>query len=114
GRSAGRPPTAPRGRGCGGAPPAGPPPARPGPPRLYLDIAFFHPFDDGNGRLAGLALQFVLLRERVCLDEPAPILTAVRRADDADGAAGLARLVHGIAGATHRRWLRHNAGTVTP
>ncbi|GIE82453.1 hypothetical protein Aph02nite_84030 [Actinoplanes philippinensis] len=82
--------------------------------RLHLDIAFFHPFDDGNARLAGLALQFVLRREGVCLDEPVPILTAVRRADDADGAAGLARLVHGIAGATHRRWLRHDAGTVTP
>ncbi|WP_433796147.1 Fic family protein [Actinoplanes sp. CA-252034] len=74
--------------------------------RVYLDVAFFHPFDDGNARLAGLALQFVLQREQVYLDEPVPILTAVRRADDADGAAGLARLVHGIAGATHRRWMR--------
>ncbi|GIF39028.1 Fic family protein [Actinoplanes xinjiangensis] len=74
--------------------------------RLYLDVAFFHPFDDGNARLAGLALQFVLQREEVHLDEPEPILIAVRRADDAEGAAGLARLVHGIAGATHRRWMR--------
>ncbi|GAA3778381.1 hypothetical protein GCM10022225_77850 [Plantactinospora mayteni] len=76
--------------------------------RAYLDVAFFHPYDDGNARLAGLVLQFVLLRERVELDEAAPILTTVRRADDAEGAADLARLVHGIAAATRRRWLRAN------
>ncbi|WP_207915521.1 hypothetical protein [Micromonospora sp. 15K316] len=50
--------------------------------------------------------QFVLLRERVELDEVAPILTTVHRADDAEGAADLARLIHGIAAATHRRRLR--------
>ena len=72
--------------------------------RAYLDVAFFHPYDDGNARLAGLVLQFVLLRGDVELDEVAPILTTVRRADDAEGAADLARLVHGIAAATHRRW----------
>lgn len=77
--------------------------------RAYLDVAFFHPYDDGNARLAGLVLQFVLLRESVELDEVAPILTTVRRADDAEGAADLARLVHGIAAATQRRWLRANA-----
>ncbi|MFC7247593.1 hypothetical protein ACFQO7_34455 [Catellatospora aurea] len=74
--------------------------------RAYLDVAFFHPFDDGNARLAGLVLQFVLLREGVELDEVAPILTTVRRADDAEGAADLARLVHGIAEAARRRGLR--------
>lgn len=37
--------------------------------RAYLDVAFFHRYDDGNGRLAGLVLLFVLLRERVGLDE---------------------------------------------
>ncbi len=74
--------------------------------RIYLDIAFFHPYDDGNARLAGLALQFVLLREQVELDDVAPILNVVRRADDAEGAADLARLIHGVAAATHRRRLR--------
>jgi hypothetical protein len=48
-----------------------------------------HPYDDGNGRLAGLVLLFALLRDDVELDEVAPILTAVCRADDPDGAAGL-------------------------
>lgn len=74
--------------------------------RTYLDVAFFHPYDDGNARLGGLTMHFVLLRAGVELDQAQPILTTVRRADDPDGAAGLARLVHGIATATHRRWLR--------
>jgi len=74
--------------------------------RAYLDVAFFHPYEDGNARLGGLVLHFVLLRAGVELDETRPILTTVRRADDPEGAAGLARLVHGIATATHRRWLR--------
>lgn len=80
--------------------------------RAYLDVAFFHPYDDGNARLAGLVLHFVLLRAGVELDEVRPILGVVRRADDPEGAAGLARLVHGIATATHRRWLRSAAGVV--
>ncbi|MEU4237103.1 hypothetical protein [Actinoplanes sp. NPDC026619] len=74
--------------------------------RAYLDVAFFHPYDDGNARLAGLILVFLLLREEVQLDEVVPIRTTVRRADDAAGAAGLARLVHGIAAAGQRRALR--------
>lgn len=78
--------------------------------RAYLDVAFFHPYDDGNARLGGLVLHFVLLRAGVELDEVRPILTTVRRADDPQGAAGLARLVHGIATATHRRRLRSLTG----
>ena len=74
--------------------------------RAYLDVAFFHPYDDGNARLAGLVLHVVLLRAGIELDEVHPILTTVRRADDPHGAADLARLIHGIATATHRRRLR--------
>jgi hypothetical protein len=74
--------------------------------RAYLDAAFFHPYDDGNARLAGMVLHFVLLRADIELDEVRPILTIVRRADDPEGAAAFARLVHGIVTATHRRWLR--------
>lgn len=80
--------------------------------RVYLDVAFFHPYDDGNARLGGLVMHFVLLRAGVELDEVHPILTTVRRADDPEGAADLARLVHGIATATHRRWLRSAKGGV--
>ncbi|GLW35973.1 hypothetical protein Areg01_89080 [Actinoplanes regularis] len=74
--------------------------------RAYLDVAFFHPYEDGNARLGGLVLHFVLLRAGVELDEVRPALTTIRRADDPEGAAGLARLVHGTAMATNRRWLR--------
>ncbi|MBW6435188.1 hypothetical protein KZ829_15720 [Actinoplanes hulinensis] len=74
--------------------------------RAYLDVAFFHPYDDGNARLAGMVLHFLLLRGGIELDEVAPILRTVRRADDAEGAADLARMVHGIAAATGRRWRR--------
>ena len=74
--------------------------------RAYLDVAFFHPYDDANARLGGLVLHFVLLCAGVELDEVRPILTTIRRADDPQGAADLARLVHGTATATHRRWLR--------
>ncbi|MEU4620670.1 hypothetical protein AB0G04_11930 [Actinoplanes sp. NPDC023801] len=74
--------------------------------RAYLDVAFFHPYDDGNARLGGLVLHFVLLCGGVELDEVHPILTVVRRADDPEGTADLVRLVHGIANATYRRRLR--------
>lgn len=36
--------------------------------RAYLDICFFHPFDDGNARSAFLALLFVLAREGITLN----------------------------------------------
>ena len=35
--------------------------------RVYLDICFFHPFPDGNGRAARLALDHVLTREGLAL-----------------------------------------------
>ncbi|MEV5505934.1 Fic family protein [Streptomyces orinoci] len=37
--------------------------------RAYLDVCFFHPFDDGNARSAFLALVFVLARAGVSLSE---------------------------------------------
>ncbi len=70
--------------------------------RAYLDVCFFHPFDDGNGRAALLALAFVLAREGVVLDEVGPI--QIRRyAEDASGARALARLIHVLATAAERR-----------
>ncbi|MFF3340977.1 Fic family protein [Streptomyces flavidovirens] len=51
--------------------------------RLYLDVAFFHPFDDGNGRAALLALGHLLAAEDIVLGRIAP-LTVARYADDAD------------------------------
>ncbi|MFM9611617.1 Fic family protein [Streptomyces niveiscabiei] len=70
--------------------------------RLYLDVCFFHPFEDGNGRSALLALGYVLAREDIVLDEAAP-LQVPRYADDVVGARSLVRLVQTLALATQRR-----------
>ncbi|MER8045254.1 Fic family protein [Streptomyces sp. NPDC094032] len=70
--------------------------------RAYLDVLFFHPFEDGNARAAMLALAFVLTRERVPLDQVHP-LQATRWADDADGAADLAALLGILVTAAERR-----------
>ncbi|MEU8329052.1 Fic family protein [Micromonospora sp. NPDC048839] len=71
--------------------------------RVYLDVAFFHPFDDGNARSAMLALYFVLAREGVILDRAAPLLRTVRQAHDKYGAAGLAKLVELLIRGTPKR-----------
>ncbi|MFG3115637.1 Fic family protein [Streptomyces sp. NPDC048197] len=73
--------------------------------RTFLDVAFHHPFPDGNGRAALLALTFVLAREGVVLDEVGPLQTT-RYADDPDGAADLAVLVGILVRATERRAAR--------
>jgi len=71
--------------------------------RVYLDVAFFHPFDDGNARAAALALYYILARDGVILDRAEPLLMTVRRAHDTLGAAGLARLIEMLVNATRRR-----------
>ncbi|MEU6299696.1 Fic family protein [Streptomyces erythrochromogenes] len=60
--------------------------------RAYLDVAFFHPFADGNARAALLTLVHVLAREDVVLPEVGPLRTT-RYADDPAGAADLAALI---------------------
>ncbi|MEV5381056.1 hypothetical protein AB0L26_34615 [Streptomyces nondiastaticus] len=79
--------------------------------RTYLDILFFHPFEDGNARAAMLASAFVLAREGILLDQVHPLQTT-RWADDAEGAADLAVLLGILVTATERR-LSHgrHAGT---
>ncbi|MEV6599365.1 Fic family protein [Actinoplanes sp. NPDC051346] len=76
--------------------------------RVYLDVAFFHPFDDGNARSAMLALSFVLARDDVLLDRAAPLLATVRRADDPHGAVGLADLIDRL---IHATWRGRRRGT---
>ncbi|MFE5587469.1 Fic family protein [Kitasatospora sp. NPDC056531] len=73
--------------------------------RVYLDIAFFHPYPDGNARLALLVLAHVLDREGVRLDEVGPLQTT-RYADDPDGALDLAALITVLIRATHSRSTR--------
>lgn len=70
--------------------------------RAYLDVAFFHPFPDGNARLAMLTLAYVLELEGVRLDQVGPLQTT-RYADDDAGAADLAALVFVLTRSTHRR-----------
>lgn len=60
--------------------------------RAYLDVAFFHPFTDGNARAALLTLDHVLAREDIVLPEVGPLLIT-RYADDVAGAADLATLL---------------------
>ncbi|WP_335979242.1 Fic family protein [Streptomyces sp. CA2R106] len=60
--------------------------------RAYLDVLFFHPFEDGNARAAMLALAFLLAREGVFLRDARPV-AVMRWADDAEGAADLAVLL---------------------
>lgn len=76
--------------------PALPPAARAA--RAYLDVAFFHPFADGNARAALLTLVHVLAREEIVLPEVGPLQTT-RYADDPAGAADLATLI----GVLHHR-----------
>ncbi|WP_446214044.1 Fic family protein [Micromonospora sp. IBSANI012] len=82
--------------------------------RAYLDVAFFHPFADGNGRAAMLALYFLLVRDRAVPDLAAPVLRTVRRSDDPDGAADLVRLLDVLIAATRRRRARPETGRTQP
>ncbi|MFJ4870595.1 Fic family protein [Streptomyces sp. NPDC088757] len=70
--------------------------------RTYLDVLFFHPFEDGNARAAMLALAFVLTREGAVIDQVHP-LQATRWADDAEGAADLAVLLGILINKAQRR-----------
>jgi len=53
--------------------------------RAYLDVCFFHPFDDGNARAARLALDWVLTRAGLALRVADPIFSLPRWADDEPG-----------------------------
>ncbi|WP_413751758.1 Fic family protein [Streptomyces sp. R-74717] len=59
----------------------------------YLDVCFFHPFDDGNARSAFLALVFVLAREGVALDGVSLLRRVTFQADEPQDALTLMRYV---------------------
>ncbi|MFF0162087.1 Fic family protein [Streptomyces sp. NPDC005263] len=61
--------------------------------RAYLDVCFFHPFDDGNARSAFLALVFVLAREGITLDEVGLLRRVTFQADEPQDALALTRYV---------------------
>jgi Fic family protein len=49
--------------------------------KLYLDILFFHPFRDGNSRVARIAMEYVLRRNELALTDVEPILVDLRAKD---------------------------------
>ncbi|MEU9228088.1 Fic family protein [Streptomyces massasporeus] len=59
--------------------------------RAYLDVCFFHPFDDGNARSAFLALIFVLAREGIALDGVVLLRRVTFQAGEPKDALTLAR-----------------------
>ncbi|MGW6982365.1 Fic family protein [Streptomyces sp. NPDC054932] len=61
--------------------------------RAYLDVCFFHPFDDGNARSAFLALLFVLAREGVTLDGVGLLRRVTFQADAPRDALALASYI---------------------
>jgi hypothetical protein len=75
--------------------------------RAYLDIISFHPFEDGNARAAGLALDFALARAGIVLDQVGPIVMLTRYAGDRDAALSLVKLVSILACATRRHFEHH-------
>ncbi|MFF0478900.1 Fic family protein [Streptomyces sp. NPDC004284] len=70
--------------------------------RAYLDVLFFHPFEDGNARAAMPAFAFVLAREGAGIDQVHP-LQATRWADYVEGAADLAMLLGILINSAERR-----------
>ena len=83
-------------------------PARPLPltaraARAYLDVCFFHPFDDGNARCAFLALVFVLAREGIALDGVVLLRRVTFQADEPKDALTLASYIDAHITETRRR-----------
>ncbi|MEV7525909.1 Fic family protein [Streptomyces sp. NPDC091371] len=62
--------------------------------RAYLDVCFFHPFDDGNARSAFLTLVFVLAREGIALDGVSLLRRISFQADDPQDPLILGRYRH--------------------
>ncbi|MGW2618453.1 Fic family protein [Streptomyces sp. NPDC001500] len=70
--------------------------------RAYLDVCFFHPFDDGNARSAFLTLLFVLAREGVALNDVGLLRRITFQATDPQDALILARYVEAHLAQTRR------------
>ena len=62
--------------------------------RAYLDVLFFHPFEDGNSRLARLVFDFLLTRAGYTLSNVEMIFLFAKAAKDGEGAANLVQLVN--------------------
>lgn len=69
--------------------------------RVYLDVCFFHPFDDGNARAARIALDYVLTAAGLALHAADPLFVIGRDAGDARGAWAFAYALGQLAGTAH-------------
>mmetsp|Transcript_29049 Transcript_29049/g.68455 ORF Transcript_29049/g.68455 Transcript_29049/m.68455 type:complete len:536 (+) Transcript_29049:29-1636(+) len=61
--------------------------------RAYLDVCFFHPFDDANSRMARLVFDFILTRAGVVLQTVDPVFLFGKSAKDGVGAVKLVEVV---------------------
>lgn len=66
--------------------------------RVYLDVCFYHPFDDGNARAARLALDHVLTRAGLGLHVAQPLFALARSAADRSGAYDMCHAVAYLSG----------------
>lgn len=64
----------------------------------YLDLAFFHPFDDGNARAARLVMDAILWRAGLALNLAEPAFVMARAAEDDNGPALLAMQIDALSG----------------
>lgn len=71
--------------------------------RVYLDVCFFHPFADGNGRSAFLAWVFVLASAGIGVDAVGPVRRPLWYADDPADAVALTRVTSTLIAATRQR-----------
>lgn len=68
--------------------------------RVYLDICFFHPFDDGNARAARLALDLILTNAGLSLIVADPLFLYALHARDSEIAWRFHYLVGALTGST--------------
>jgi len=66
--------------------------------RVYLDVCFFHPFPDGNGRAARLALDYVLTASNLALHAAEPVFIVARSARDECGFFPFINVIDYLAG----------------
>lgn len=71
--------------------------------RVYLDVCFFHPFADGNGRSAFLAWVFVLASAGIGVDAVGPLRRPLWYADDPADAVALTRVTTTLIAGTRQR-----------
>lgn len=66
--------------------------------RVYLDVCFFHPFEDGNARAARLALDHVLTSAGLALRAAEPVFALARAASATWGAWRMAYVLSHLVG----------------